>query len=237
MEQMQPRKAFGWAARDSSGVLSPFTFSRRATGEKDVKFKVLYCGICHSDLHFIKNEWEKDWASSYPLVPGHEIGNRREGFDIQSVVQWDMPYRSSLIRNEFESENQWASSYPLHPGKIGNKTYEGTTWQIIFQLESWKSGNYKLQLALASATEAEIQVRFNDVDRANRALFSTGLIGKDNAIARHGIHGLYKLYTIDVPSSHLQRGNNTLYLTQSRHTGAFQGVMYDYIRLEGPTGN
>ncbi|KAK4843441.1 hypothetical protein QYF36_008065 [Acer negundo] len=121
--------------------------------------------------------------------------------------------------------------------KIGNKTYEGTTWQIIFQLESWKSGNYKLQLALASATEAEIQVRFNDVDRANRALFSTGLIGKDNAIARHGIHGLYKLYTIDVPSSHLQRGNNTLYLTQSRHTGAFQGVMYDYIRLEGPTGN
>ncbi|KAK1579022.1 hypothetical protein Q3G72_034972 [Acer saccharum] len=120
---------------------------------------------------------------------------------------------------------------------IGNKKYEGTTWQIIFQLESWKSGNYKLQLALASANGAEIQVRFNDADRANRALFSTRLIGKDNAIARHGIHGLYKLYTIDVPSSHLQRGNNTLYLTQSRHIGAFEGVMYDYIRLEGPTGN
>ncbi|KAK1576099.1 hypothetical protein Q3G72_010941 [Acer saccharum] len=120
---------------------------------------------------------------------------------------------------------------------IGNKKYEGTTWQIIFQLESWKSGNYKLQLALASSNLAEIQVRFNDADRANRALFSTGLIGKDNAIARHGIHGLYKLYTIDVPSSHLQKGNNTLYLTQSRHIGAFEGVMYDYIRLEGPTGN
>ncbi|TXG60056.1 hypothetical protein EZV62_014629 [Acer yangbiense] len=120
---------------------------------------------------------------------------------------------------------------------IGKKTYEGTTWQIIFQLESWKTGNYKLQLALASANGAEIQVRFNDADRANRALFSTGLIGKDNAIARHGIHGLYKLYTIDVPSSRLQKGNNTLYLTQSRHIGAFEGVMYDYIRLEGPTGN
>ncbi|TXG60055.1 hypothetical protein EZV62_014628 [Acer yangbiense] len=120
---------------------------------------------------------------------------------------------------------------------IGKKTYEGTTWQIIFQLESWKTGNYKLQLALASANGAEIQVRFNDADRANRALFSTGLIGKDNAIARHGIHGLYKLYTIDVPSSRLQKGNNTLYLTQSRHVGAFEGVMYDYIRLEEPTGN
>ncbi|KAL6954978.1 cinnamyl-alcohol dehydrogenase [Sarracenia purpurea var. burkii] len=63
-------QAFGWAARDASGVLSPFNFSRRATGDKDVKFKVLYCGICHSDLHQIKNEWG---STSYPLLPGHEI--------------------------------------------------------------------------------------------------------------------------------------------------------------------
>ncbi|KAM5546338.1 putative mannitol dehydrogenase [Rosa sericea] len=65
-----PRKAFGWAARDSSGVLSPFSFSRRESGERDVTFKVLYCGICHSDLHMVKNEWG---FSTYPLVPGHEI--------------------------------------------------------------------------------------------------------------------------------------------------------------------
>ncbi|KAI9164672.1 hypothetical protein LWI28_000059 [Acer negundo] len=72
---MQPKKAFGWAARDSSGVLSPFTFSRRATGEKDLTFKVLYSGICHIDLHLIRNEFESEnqWASSYPLHPGHEI--------------------------------------------------------------------------------------------------------------------------------------------------------------------
>ncbi|GLT44177.1 hypothetical protein SLA2020_180910 [Shorea laevis] len=65
-----PRKAFGWAARDTSGVLSPFNFSRRAPGEKDVAFKVLYCGICHSDLHMVKNEWGQ---TVYPVVPGHEI--------------------------------------------------------------------------------------------------------------------------------------------------------------------
>ncbi|CAH9070114.1 unnamed protein product [Cuscuta epithymum] len=65
-----PVKAFGWAARDTSGHLSPFNFSRRETGEKDVQFKVTYCGICHSDLHQLKNEWG---SSSYPLVPGHEI--------------------------------------------------------------------------------------------------------------------------------------------------------------------
>ncbi|GFS39534.1 cinnamyl alcohol dehydrogenase 7 [Actinidia rufa] len=69
-EQQHPVQAFGWAARDTSGVLSPFKFSRRATGDKDVTFKVLYCGICHSDLHQIKNEWG---FTNYPCLPGHEI--------------------------------------------------------------------------------------------------------------------------------------------------------------------
>ncbi|GER30460.1 cinnamyl alcohol dehydrogenase [Striga asiatica] len=63
-------KAVGWAAHDPSGHLSPFIFARRETGERDVQFKVLYCGICHSDLHAIKNEWG---FSNYPMVPGHEI--------------------------------------------------------------------------------------------------------------------------------------------------------------------
>lgn len=88
--QEHPQKAFGWAARDSSGVLSPFHFSRRATGEKDIKFKVLYCGICHSDLHSIKNDWG---LSSYPLVAGHEIvgevtevGRRVENFKVGDKV-------------------------------------------------------------------------------------------------------------------------------------------------------
>ncbi|KAL3527499.1 hypothetical protein ACH5RR_012155 [Cinchona calisaya] len=69
-EEEHPVKAFGWAARDTSGVLSPFYFSRRATGERDLRFKVLYTGICHSDLHHLKNDWG---SSKYPLVPGHEI--------------------------------------------------------------------------------------------------------------------------------------------------------------------
>lgn len=69
-ESEHPRKAFGWAARDTSGVLSPFTFSRRNNGDDDVTLKILYCGICHSDLHSIKNEWHN---AKYPIVPGHEI--------------------------------------------------------------------------------------------------------------------------------------------------------------------
>ncbi|KAK6924195.1 Alcohol dehydrogenase, N-terminal [Dillenia turbinata] len=65
-----PVKAFGWAARDSSGVLSPFRFSRRENGDDDVTVKILYCGVCHSDLHAVKNEWG---LTNYPIVPGHEI--------------------------------------------------------------------------------------------------------------------------------------------------------------------
>ncbi|KAM7515828.1 hypothetical protein LguiA_005411 [Lonicera macranthoides] len=85
-----PVKTFGWAARDTSGVLSPFNFSRRATAEKDVRFKVLYCGICHSDLHMVKNEWG---ITHYPIVPGHEIvgivtevGNKVEKFKVGDKV-------------------------------------------------------------------------------------------------------------------------------------------------------
>ncbi|KAI3731891.1 hypothetical protein L1987_63083 [Smallanthus sonchifolius] len=68
-ETEHPVKALGYAARDSSGLLSPLNFSRRETGDEDVRFKVLYCGVCHTDLHFIKNEW---FNAKYPMIPGHE---------------------------------------------------------------------------------------------------------------------------------------------------------------------
>ncbi|XP_071912772.1 protein REDOX 1-like [Coffea arabica] len=63
-------RTFGWAATDPSGIFSPFEFTRRATGEEDVRLKVLYCGICHTDLHAAKDEFG---VGMYPLVPGHEI--------------------------------------------------------------------------------------------------------------------------------------------------------------------
>ncbi|KAJ4851071.1 hypothetical protein Tsubulata_009587 [Turnera subulata] len=113
-------------------------------------------------------------------------------------------------------------------------TYQRTTWQIKFQLNTVnQSGIYKLRVAIASATVSELQVRINDAKAAN-PLFSSGLIGKDNSIARHGIHGLYWLYNVDVPGGRLVAGDNTIFLTQPRSTSPFQGIMYDYIRLECP---
>ncbi|CAA7407661.1 unnamed protein product [Spirodela intermedia] len=67
---MEERKVIGWAARDASGVLSPYTYTLRETGQEDVLMKVLYCGICHTDIHQLKNHLG---ASKYPMVPGHEV--------------------------------------------------------------------------------------------------------------------------------------------------------------------
>lgn len=60
----------GWAAHDSSGKITPYTFKRRENGENDVTIKIMYCGMCHTDLHHVRNDWG---TTMYPVVPGHEI--------------------------------------------------------------------------------------------------------------------------------------------------------------------
>ena len=59
-----------YAAHDTSGVLQPHTIERRALRDDDVAIRILYCGVCHSDLHTARNDW--GWTH-YPIVPGHEI--------------------------------------------------------------------------------------------------------------------------------------------------------------------
>ncbi|NCT41389.1 MAG: NAD(P)-dependent alcohol dehydrogenase [Alphaproteobacteria bacterium] len=63
-------KVFGYGTQSSDIELGPVTFDRVDAREGEVEFKVLYCGVCHSDLHQIKNDWQN---SKYPCVPGHEI--------------------------------------------------------------------------------------------------------------------------------------------------------------------
>jgi uncharacterized zinc-type alcohol dehydrogenase-like protein len=60
-----------YAAYNESTPLSPFDFSRRMPGVRDVQIEILYCGVCHSDIHQVRNEW--GGGSIYPMVPGHEI--------------------------------------------------------------------------------------------------------------------------------------------------------------------
>jgi uncharacterized zinc-type alcohol dehydrogenase-like protein len=63
----------GYAAPDSTSSLGPFAFTRRDPGATEIAIEVLYCGVCHSDLHMARNEWGN---AIYPLVPGHEIVGR-----------------------------------------------------------------------------------------------------------------------------------------------------------------
>ncbi|CAN6482435.1 unnamed protein product [Victoria cruziana] len=70
LESGGERTVTGWAAQDASGVLAPFTYTVRNTGAEDVVVKVIYCGICHTDLHQVRNDFN---GSSYPMVPGHEV--------------------------------------------------------------------------------------------------------------------------------------------------------------------
>lgn len=108
-----------------------------------------------------------------------------------------------------------------------------TTWRILFELDYVPSeGDYTLRLAVAGATYANLRIWFNDQGRYPD--FSSGRVGVDNAVARHGIHGLYKLFSIIVPSRRLKVGLNTIYLSQYQVLSPFQGIMYDYLRLEGP---
>jgi uncharacterized zinc-type alcohol dehydrogenase-like protein len=63
----------GYAALDSKSALAPYNFSRREPGASEIAIDILFCGVCHTDLHMARNEWGQ---SVYPMVPGHEIVGR-----------------------------------------------------------------------------------------------------------------------------------------------------------------
>ncbi|GAA0165683.1 lyase [Lithospermum erythrorhizon] len=119
--------------------------------------------------------------------------------------------------------------------RVGDK-YVPTTWQIKFPITN-ANGAYTLRIALASVTYAQLQVMVNDPNKA-QPIFSTNSYnsgGRDNAIARHGIHGLYWLFEANIPAGIFVNGINTIFIKQQTAGAPFNGVMYDYLRLEGPT--
>ncbi|HUC01264.1 MAG TPA: NAD(P)-dependent alcohol dehydrogenase [Solirubrobacterales bacterium] len=69
--------ARGWAAASPTVPLAPYSFERRPLGPFDVRIEILHCGVCHSDLHTVRNEWSQTFGQTlYPCVPGHEIVGR-----------------------------------------------------------------------------------------------------------------------------------------------------------------
>lgn len=80
--------AVGWAAKDKSGILEPFEYTLRETGPEDIVVKVLYCGICHTDLHQLRDDYG---FSHYPMVPGHEVAGVIEevGMKVNKLARGD----------------------------------------------------------------------------------------------------------------------------------------------------
>ncbi|CAN1850876.1 Rhamnogalacturonate lyase [Linum perenne] len=131
-------------------------------------------------------------------------------------------------------EKDWFFAHVL--SRSDGKTNNPTTWKINFDLPSVEpgAGDYTLHLALASAQTTNTYVYVNDVN-AKRPHYMTGNVGTDNAIARHGNHGLYRYFNGTLPGNLFVKGKNTLFLRPAKSTPyIFAGVMYDYIRLEGP---
>jgi uncharacterized zinc-type alcohol dehydrogenase-like protein len=64
------QKVLAYAAHSAKTPLERYDFERREPGADDVQIDILFCGVCHSDLHTARNEWQN---SVYPVIPGHEI--------------------------------------------------------------------------------------------------------------------------------------------------------------------
>jgi len=78
-EKSQTGKAYpakAYAAQSAASGMAAASIRRRAPGAQDVQIEILYCGVCHSDLHQVRNEWENMLPTIYPCVPGHEIVGR-----------------------------------------------------------------------------------------------------------------------------------------------------------------
>lgn len=81
----------GYAAQSAKDALTPYRFVRRNPRPDDVVMDILYCGVCHSDLHQARNDWGSLFATTYPIVPGHEIIGRvtSVGPDVKRFKQGD----------------------------------------------------------------------------------------------------------------------------------------------------
>lgn len=134
-------KTIGYAAQNSTSPLGPFTFERRDPGPRDVQIEILYCGVCHSDLHLVRNEWGK---TEYPIVPGHEITGRviQVGNQVQSFKAGDLAAVGVMVdscRNCAECNgnleqfcrNETIFTYNSPDKHSGKMTYGGYSTHIV----------------------------------------------------------------------------------------------------------
>jgi len=131
----------GYAAQSATSALAPFAFERRDPGPADVQIDIVYCGVCHSDLHTARSEWP---GTRYPCVPGHEIVGRvaRVGGQVSKFRLGDLVGVGCLVDScrkcascaeglEQYCENGFTGTYNGPEQGTGNNTYGGYSNRIV----------------------------------------------------------------------------------------------------------
>lgn len=138
---MQTAKAY--SAASSSSPLAPSTITRREPTENDVAIEIEYCGICHSDLHYARNEWADVMETVYPCVPGHEIVGRvsATGSEVTKFKEGDLVGVGCLVDSDRSCPNckegleQYCPNFTLTYGSpdkhLGGVTLGGYSGQIV----------------------------------------------------------------------------------------------------------
>ena len=115
----------GYAAQTKVTPLAPWNFSRRDVGPYDVQFDIDFCGVCHSDLHQIRDEWG---GSIFPMVPGHEIVGRvaAVGNQVKKFKIGDLAATGCLVDSCRTCENckRGLEQYCLNGGSQTYNAYE-----------------------------------------------------------------------------------------------------------------
>jgi alcohol dehydrogenase (NADP+) len=135
-------KAF--AAQSATSAMAPFTVQRRSPRPQDVQIEILYCGVCHSDLHQVRNEWQMVMPTVYPCVPGHEIVGRVVGVGsaVQKFKEGDIAAVGCMVDScrtcascragdEQYCENGLTLTYNGEDKILGGVTYGGYSDSIV----------------------------------------------------------------------------------------------------------
>jgi uncharacterized zinc-type alcohol dehydrogenase-like protein len=143
-EKTQTLAAKAFAARSATSGMAPFSLERRSPGPEDIQIEILYCGVCHSDLHQVRNEWEGVLPTVYPCVPGHEIVGRvvKAGSAVKKFKEGDLAGVGCMVDSDRTcvncraGEEQFCESMATFtynsPDKfLGGVTYGGYSESIV----------------------------------------------------------------------------------------------------------
>ena len=147
-----------YAAKSATAALGPFDFQRRAIGPQDVQLEILYCGVCHSDLHQVRDEWG---AGIFPMVPGHEIVGRisKVGDHVKNFKVGDLAGVGCMVDScrtcpscldgleQYCETTGMVGTYGGTEKETGRPTYGGYSSQIVVDEKYTLKVSKKLDLA------------------------------------------------------------------------------------------